>query len=144
MHLDTLMQVTGLERIIHESSCDIDLDFGLHDYTVSFELHNSSETFFDEVFRSVFTKSVDRLWAHFPLIQSEPRQRYYRAPVRKPFTSMFYQWASMVYSEKVQNLVILDLFIMDEFGQPFFFSCSPVELETKQRLFANELNFAMQ
>ena len=68
MHLDTLMQVTGLERIIHESSCDIDLEFGLHDYTVSFELHNSHETFFDEVFRSVFTRTVDRKWATFPLI----------------------------------------------------------------------------
>lgn len=71
MHLDTLKQVTGLETIIRESSCDIDPDFGLHDYTVSFELHNSKQTFFDEVFRSVFTKTVDRKWAYFPLIQSE-------------------------------------------------------------------------
>jgi len=82
MHLDTLMQVTGLPKVIHESSCDIDPEFGLHDYTVSFELHNSRESFFDEVFRSVFTKSVDRKWAHFPLIQSERNQRYYRQPVR--------------------------------------------------------------
>ena len=71
MHLDTLMQVTGLEKVIHESTCDIDPEFGLHDYTVSFELHNSHDTFFDDVFRSVFTKSVDRKWAIFPLIQSE-------------------------------------------------------------------------
>ena len=71
MHLDTLMQVTGLEKVIHESTCDIDPEFGLHDYTVSFELHNSHDTFFDEVFRSVFTKSVDRRWAYFPLVQSE-------------------------------------------------------------------------
>lgn len=56
---------------------------------------------------------------------------------------MFYEWASMICSEKVSNLVILDIYIMDEFGQPFFYSCSPVEVETKQRLFANELNFAM-
>lgn len=42
MHLDTLQQLTGLERVIHHSSCDIDIDFGLHDYTVYFELHNSN------------------------------------------------------------------------------------------------------
>ena len=86
MHLDSLMQVTGLEKVIHESTCDIDPEFGLHDYTVSFELHNSHDTFFDEVFRSVFTKSVDRRWAIFPLIQSERNQRYYRQPIRKNFT----------------------------------------------------------
>ena len=57
---------------------------------------------------------------------------------------MYYEWASMIFAEKVTNLVVLDLFIMDEFGQPFFFTCSPVEVEHKQRLFANELNFAMQ
>ena len=69
--MDTLQQMTRLERVIHESSCDIDLEFGLHGYTVSYELHNSRETFFDDVFRDVFTKSVDRRWAYFPLVQSE-------------------------------------------------------------------------
>ena len=39
---------------------------------------------------------------------------------------------------------MLDLHIMDEFGQPFFFTCSPVEVETKPRLFANQHNFDMQ
>ena len=68
MHLDTLMQMTGLERVIQSSSCDIDPEFGLHGYTVSYELHNSKETFFDDTFRDVFTKSVDRKWAYFPLI----------------------------------------------------------------------------
>lgn len=68
------------------------------------------------MFRDVFTKSVDRRWAYFPLVQSEQNQRYYRQGIRQPFTNMFYEWASMIFSEKVNNLVILDLFIVDEFG----------------------------
>ena len=55
--------------------------------------------------------------------------------------NLFYEWKSLIFSEKVNNLAILDLVIQDEFGEPFFFTCTPTEIVQGKPLFQNELNF---
>ena len=59
-------------------------------------------------------------------------------------TDLSYEFTTLIYNGKVKNLTVLDLVVQDEFGEPFFYSCQPVELLENVRLFDNELNFDMQ
>jgi hypothetical protein len=59
LYIDLLKKVTKVDSILNEKYCDIDPEFGLHDYTVSVELRNQKQTFFGETFRKVFAKGED-------------------------------------------------------------------------------------
>ena len=137
LYFDILRLVCQIPRICHEKECDIDPEFGLHDYTVHFELHNAQETFIDCLFNKVFTKEVSQTWATFSLIQEGEIHRF-------SGTELYYEWKSMIFEEKITNLVILDLVVKDEFGEPFFYYCVPVEVQHGSRIFNNKLNFQIQ
>lgn len=143
LYIDLLKQMTGLQQIYQNKFCDIDSEFGMHDWTVLIDLHNSKTSFVSEAFTKVFTKQVDRQWAHFTLVESEANARRFNDSISFA-GNLFYEWRSLIFSEKVQNLAILDLVVQDEFGEPFFFTCAPVEVVPNQRLFQNELNFNHQ
>ena len=81
-YLDLVLQIAGQPTILQKKFCDIDSQFGLHDYTVTVALRNSKVSFVDEVFRKVFTKETDRDWAYFRLLQSEDNQWGYKADMR--------------------------------------------------------------
>ena len=59
LYIDLLKKVTRVDSILNEKYCDIDPEYGLHDYTVSVELRNQKQTFFGETFRKVFCKGED-------------------------------------------------------------------------------------
>ena len=61
-----------------------------------------------------------------------------------PSAQIFYEWRSLIFTGKVQNLVMLDLVVHDEFGEPFSYICTPIEVKQNERLFENQLNFEMQ
>ena len=96
----------------------------MHDWTVLIDLHNSKTSFVSESFTKVFTKQADRQWAYFTLVESETDARRFNESIA--FSgNLFYEWRSLIFSEKVADLAILDLVIQDEFGEPFFFTCTP-------------------
>jgi len=40
LYIDLLKRITQIDSILKEKYCDIDAQFGLHDYTVSIEMRN--------------------------------------------------------------------------------------------------------
>ena len=125
--------MTGLKEIYQNKFCDIDSQFGLHDWTVLIDLHNSSTSFISESYTKVFTKNVDAKWANFTFDVSDGHIQFKG--------NLFYEWKSLIFSEKVNDLAILDLVIQDEFGEPFFYTCVPAEYVKGKHLFQDEVRF---
>ena len=82
-------------------------------------------------------------YASFYLIQSEKNERNYSSQHRfegKPF----YEFSSLIaQNQKIEDLVIMDLVIMDEFNEPMHYMSMPLKIQAKH-LFENELNLDMQ
>ena len=73
----------------------------------SFKAHDIQ---INEIFRKVFTKSLDKDWVYFKLIESESDARYFSESARfkgKPF----YEWNTLIFSDKIQNAAVLDLVV---------------------------------
>lgn len=148
-YIDMLKKIVKSESILNPKYCDIDSSFGLHDYTISIELRNQRSLFFSEIFRKVFTKAEDiektrtSSWANFYLLQSEHGDRYYNQNYRfegRPF----YQFDNLIMqNEKIYEMCILDIVMIDEFNEPFYYGSQPVNIK-KKALFQNQLNMDMQ
>ena len=91
LYIDLLLQLTKLTNITNVKYCDIDQTFGLHDYTVTVDLRNSKTSFINEIFRKVFTKTFDKDWVYFKLIESESDSRYFNQSCKFKGKAM-YEW----------------------------------------------------
>jgi hypothetical protein len=83
LYVDLLMQLSELKSITNPKYCDIDSTFGLHDYQVTVDIRSSSQSYFCEIFRKVFTKDLHHGYAHFILVDSDDSSKKFQSSTIK-------------------------------------------------------------
>ena len=107
--------------------CDIDSTFGLHDYQITVDIRSSTQSYFCEVFRKVFTKDIHSGYAHFILVESDDSTKKFQSSTMKLQTNKIeYEWKSMITNGSVKNMAMLELCVQDEFGENFHYATLPV------------------
>jgi hypothetical protein len=136
LYIDLLMEICELKSVTNPKYCDIDSTFGLHDYTITVDIHNSKQSFLCEIFRKVFTKNLSKSHAVFQLIEPGQDARYYKGDsVRFSKDDLMYEWKSLITNGRVDNLLMLDLIVQDEFGETFHCCCTPVLTKPSKQSF---------
>jgi len=78
-------------------------------------------------------------WANFHLVQSESGDRYFSNNQYRFDGRPCYEFDNLITSQKLHDMVLLDLVLTDEFNEPFHYASQPVKMKT-ERLFDNDLN----
>ena len=140
-YVDGLLAFAGssLEASVNKQplSDDLDSTFGLHDFEVSLELRSFEASYWFHKFRGVFTKNLEKGWAVFELVSSDPaspgneRTHFLDRPVS-------FEWQGLILGSRIADLAVIDIEILDEFKRVFHSSSQVVRLK-EAFLFRNQI-----